>query len=125
GTALVSVTQAFNTHTSMGRLTLNILLSFAQFEREVTGERIRDKVLASEANGRWMGGTVPPGYDPPDASGDRRLRVNEEEAAVVRYIFERFTMCRSLCDLQQHLMDNGSLADVCICGGRLTTKARF
>lgn len=107
GTAFVSVTQAFNTNSSMGRLTLNILLSFAQFEREVTGERIRDKVLASKAKGMWMGGTVPLGYDPPDASGDRRLRVNEEEATVVRFIFERFTLCRSLCDLQQQLMDNG------------------
>ncbi|NIJ28009.1 recombinase family protein [Brevundimonas terrae] len=105
--AFVSVTQAFNTNSSMGRLTLNILLSFAQFEREVTGERIRDKVLASKVKGMWMGGTVPLGYDPPDASGDRRLRVNEEGAAVVRFIFERFTVCRSLCDLQQHLMDNG------------------
>ena len=61
--SFVSVTQAFNTTTSMGRLTLNVLLSFAQFEREVTGERIRDKIAASKAKGMWMGGNVPLGYD--------------------------------------------------------------
>jgi DNA invertase Pin-like site-specific DNA recombinase len=64
GVSFVSVTQAFNTTTSMGRLTLNVLLSFAQFEREVTGERIRDKIAASKAKGMWMGGNVPLGYDP-------------------------------------------------------------
>jgi DNA invertase Pin-like site-specific DNA recombinase len=80
----VSVTQSFNTTTSMGRLTLNILLSFAQFEREVIGERIRDKVAASRARGIWMGGFVPLGYD----AKDRKLLVNEAEAALVRRIFE-------------------------------------
>ena len=65
GASFVSVTQAFNTTTSMGRLTLNVLLSFAQFEREVTGERIRDKIAASKAKGMWMGGTLPLGYDRP------------------------------------------------------------
>ena len=69
GASVVSVTQAFNTTSSMGRLTLNVLLSFAQFEREVTGERIRDKIAASKAKGMWMGGVVPLGYDPP-AEGD-------------------------------------------------------
>ena len=86
GVTFVSVTQSFNTTTSMGRLTLNILLSFAQFEREVTAERIRDKVAASRKKGRWMGGYVPHGYD----AVDRKLIVNEDEAAHVRRIFERF-----------------------------------
>jgi DNA invertase Pin-like site-specific DNA recombinase len=82
----VSVTQSFNTTTSMGRLTLNILLSFAQFEREVIGERIRDKVAASKARGMWMGGKVPLGYD----VANRKLVVNEAEAARVRRVFELF-----------------------------------
>ena len=82
----VSVTQSFNTTTSMGRLTLNILLSFAQFEREVTAERIRDKVRASRMKGIWMGGTVPMGY----VVKDRRLVVNEAGATEVRWIFARF-----------------------------------
>lgn len=85
GASFVSVTQAFNTTTSMGRLTLNVLLSFAQFEREVTGERIRDKIAASKKKGMWMGGPVPLGYD----VRDRRLIVNDAEAEVVRLIFER------------------------------------
>jgi DNA invertase Pin-like site-specific DNA recombinase len=80
----VSVTQSFNTTTSMGRLTLNILLSFAQFEREVIGERIRDKVAASRRKGMWMGGWTPLGYD----VKDRKLVVNEKEAVTVRMIFE-------------------------------------
>ncbi len=82
----VSVTQSFNTTTSMGRLTLNILLSFAQFEREVTGERIRDKIAASRRKGMWMGGVPPLGYD----VKDRKLMVNQTEAADVRWIFARF-----------------------------------
>ena len=82
----VSVTQSFNTTTSMGRLTLNILLSFAQFEREVIGERIRDKFAASRARGMWMGGTVPLGYD----VRDRKLMVNASEAMVVRRVFGGF-----------------------------------
>ena len=81
GVSFVSVTQAFNTTTSMGRLTLNVLLSFAQFEREVTGERIRDKIAASKKKGMWMGGFVPLGYD----AKDRKLIINEEEAESVRY----------------------------------------
>ncbi len=79
----VSVTQQFNTTTSMGRLTLNMLLSFAQFEREVTGERIRDKIAASKRKGMWMGGPVPLGY----GAKDRTLVVNEDEAATVRTVF--------------------------------------
>ncbi|PZO03565.1 MAG: recombinase family protein [Alphaproteobacteria bacterium] len=86
GSSFVSVTQAFNTTTSMGRLTLNVLLSFAQFEREVTGERIRDKIAASKKLGMWMGGGVPLGYD---ASG-RTLTINEKEARTVRWVFERY-----------------------------------
>src|ERR1700736_4358753 len=84
--SFVSVTQQFNTTTSMGRLTLNVLLSFAQFEREVTGERIRDKIAASKQNGMWMGGLVPLGYD----VIDRRLMVNQSEAERVRGIFRRY-----------------------------------
>jgi DNA invertase Pin-like site-specific DNA recombinase len=82
----VSVTQSFNTTTSMGRLTLNILLSFAQFEREVIGERIRDKIAASRRRGMWMGGVVPLGYK----VCDRKLLIEEKEAAIVRMIFNRF-----------------------------------
>jgi DNA invertase Pin-like site-specific DNA recombinase len=87
GCSFVSVTQAFNTASSMGRLTLNVLLSFAQFEREVTAERIRDKIAASKKQGLWMGGLAPIGYDPhPDASR-RELVVNEAEAETVRALF--------------------------------------
>jgi len=86
GVTFVSVTQSFNTTTSMGRLTLNVLLSFAQFEREVIGERIRDKFAASRRKGMWMGGWAPLGYD----IKDRKLIVNETEARLVQSIFERF-----------------------------------
>ena len=86
GTSFVSVTQQFNTTTSMGRLTLNMLLSFAQFEREIAGERIRDKIAASKAKGMWMGGNVPLGYD----VRERRLIVNDAEAETVRMIFGRY-----------------------------------
>ena len=95
----VSVTQSFNTTTSMGRLTLNILLSFAQFEREVIGERIRDKFAASRKRGMWMGGFVPMGYD----VKDRKLVVNEGEAATVRMIFERFVALGSASTLARAL----------------------
>ena len=84
--SFVAVTQQFNTTTSMGRLTLNVLLSFAQFEREVTGERIRDKIAASKRKGMWMGGFVPLGYN----VRDRRIVVDEGEAEIVRYIFRRY-----------------------------------
>jgi site-specific DNA recombinase len=99
----VSVTQSFNTTTSMGRLTLNILLSFAQFEREVIGERIRDKFAASRARGMWMGGKVPLGYD----VRDRRLVVNEVEARTVRMIFERFLLVGSATTLAKDLAAEG------------------
>ena len=95
----VSVTQSFNTTTSMGRLTLNILLSFAQFEREVIGERIRDKFAASRKKGMWMGGFVPLGYD----VKDRKLVVNDAEAATVRMIFERFIKIGSATELVRKL----------------------
>ena len=88
GVSFVAVTQQFNTTTSMGRLTLNVLLSFAQFEREVTGERIRDKIAASKQKGMWMGGLVPIGYD----VIDRRLAVNQSEAETVREIFRRYAV---------------------------------
>ena len=86
GASFVSVTQQFNTSTSMGRLTLNVLLSFAQFEREVTAERIRDKIAASKKKGLWMGGLVPLGYD----KGDDGLIVNQQEALIVRALFEGY-----------------------------------
>ncbi len=101
----VSVTQSFNTTTSMGRLTLNILLSFAQFEREVIGERIRDKVAASRKRGMWMGGYVPLGYD----VRDRKLEINEAEAATVRMIFERFVSIGSATTLAKALAAEGVL----------------
>ncbi|NBO46910.1 MAG: recombinase family protein, partial [Actinobacteria bacterium] len=90
--AFVSVTQNFDTGTSMGKLMLNVLLSFAQFEREITGERIRDKIASSKRKGMWMGGPPPLGYD----VKDRKLVVNEEEAAIVRLIFDTFIMKRSM-----------------------------
>jgi DNA invertase Pin-like site-specific DNA recombinase len=99
----VSITQSFNTTTSMGRLTLNILLSFAQFEREVIGERIRDKFAASRKKGMWMGGFVPLGYD----VKDRKLVVNEADAKTVRMIFERFTKIGSATTLVAALRTEG------------------
>jgi site-specific DNA recombinase len=102
GVSFVSVTQQFNTTTSMGRLTLNVLLSFAQFEREVTGERIRDKVAASKKKGMWMGGIVPLGYD----HRDRELHVNDAEAEQVRHIFEKYIKLGSVFDLYDYLKDN-------------------
>jgi hypothetical protein len=103
GVSFVSVTQLFNTTSSMGRLTLNVLLSFAQFEREVTSERIRDKIAASKAKGMWMGGNVPFGYD----LGDRRLVVNPTEAERVRHIFERYLELRSGVKLARELKAAG------------------
>ena len=103
GVSFVSVTQAFNTTTSMGRLTLNVLLSFAQFEREVTGERIRDKIAASKKKGLWMGGFVPIGYE---ASG-RTLVTNETEAETVRTIYCRYLELRSVDALKEDLEERG------------------
>ena len=90
GCSFVSVTKSFNTSSSMGRLTLNMLLSFAQFEREVTAERIRDKIAASKAKGLWMGGLVPLGYDPHPDKMRRKLVVNENEAETVRALFQLY-----------------------------------
>ena len=97
--SFVSVTQQFNTTTSMGRLTLNMLLSFAQFEREIAGERIRDKIAASKKKGMWMGGNVPLGYD----VKDRKLIVNEPEASTVRLIFRRYAELGSVALLKAEL----------------------
>lgn len=100
--SFVSVTQHFNTFDSMGRLTLNVLLSFAQFEREVSAERIRDKVAASKKKGMWMGGSVPMGYD----IKNKKLIINKEEAELVRFIFEQYLQLRSeqqVCDKMNKL----------------------
>ena len=103
GVSFVSVTQQFNTTTSMGRLTLNVLLSFAQFEREVTSERIRDKIAASKRKGLWVGGMAPLGYD----AKDRKIAVNEEEAETVRTIFRRYLELGSLGTLMTDLRQQG------------------
>lgn len=105
GVSFVSVTQSFNTTTSMGRLTLNMLLSFAQFEREVTAERIRDKIAASKARGMWMGGTPPLGYRP----DGRSLAVVEEHADVVRQIFARYRTCGNVRVVAEELAIEGIL----------------
>lgn len=101
GVSFVSVTQQFNTTTSMGRLTLNVLLSFAQFEREITSERIRDKIQASKEKGMWMGGVPPFGYD----NQDRELVVNPADAQCVRHIFERYVELKSIVVLRSELKD--------------------
>ena len=103
GVSFVAVTQQFNTTTSMGRLTLNVLLSFAQFEREVTGERIRDKIAASKKKGMWMGGLVPLGYD----VHERRLAINQSEAETVREIFRRYLELGSVRLLMEDLNRRG------------------
>jgi DNA invertase Pin-like site-specific DNA recombinase len=95
----VSVTQSFNTTTSMGRLTLNILLSFAQFERELGSERVRDKIAASKRRGLWTGGVVPFGY----RAENRKLIVEPSEAGIVRLIFERFVILRSITKVLREL----------------------
>ena len=95
GASFVSVTQSFNTATSMGRLTLNMLLSFAQFEREVTAERIRDKIAASKRKGLWMGGNVPLGYDP----NGRTLTINEAEAMTVRAIYRLYHIHKTIFEV--------------------------
>jgi site-specific DNA recombinase len=109
GVSFVSVTQQFNTTTSMGRLTLNILLSFAQFEREVTGERIRDKIAASKRKGMWMGGTVPLGYD----VKDRKLVVNPDDAKIVVRLFKLYLELGCVSKLKVRLDQEG-----------ITSKAR-
>jgi site-specific DNA recombinase len=103
GVSFVSITQQFNTTTSMGRLTLNVLLSFAQFEREVIGERVRDKIAASKKKGMWMGGMPPLGYD----VKDRKLVVNKNEARTVVDIYRRYLVLKSVRDLHDELADAG------------------
>jgi site-specific DNA recombinase len=103
GVSFVAVTQQFNTTTSMGRLTLNVLLSFAQFERELASERIRDKFAASRRKGMWMGGTVPLGYD----VKDRKLVINQEEAERVRFIFKRYLALGCVSALREDLERRG------------------
>jgi DNA invertase Pin-like site-specific DNA recombinase len=120
--SFVSVTQQFNTTTSMGRLTLNVLLSFAQFEREVTGERIRDKIAASKARGMWMGGVAPLGYDPQD----RKLVVNPGEAEQVRRLFERYLELRSVHLLKAEMDEQGVRSKAWVSStGKAMGGARF
>jgi DNA invertase Pin-like site-specific DNA recombinase len=127
GVSFVSITQQFNTSTSMGRLTLNVLLSFAQFERELAGERIRDKIAASKKKGMWMGGLPPLGYD----VEDRKLVVNEEEARTVLHIFRRYTELRSVRVLKTELEEAGIrskqrvLADGTHYGGLKLSRGAF
>ena len=106
--SFVSITQQFNTTTSMGRLTLNVLLSFAQFEREVTGERIRDKIAASKKKGMWMGGFCSLGYD----VRDRRLVVNQEESKLVRHIYKRYLELGSVRLLKHDLDRRGIVSKI-------------
>ena len=108
--SFVSVTQQFNTTSSMGRLTLNVLLSFAQFEREVSGERIRDKIAASKKKGMWMGGVVPLGYK----AQDRTLMPVPEEVKRVRYIYERYLALGSVRELQVELKRDGIFSKLAV-----------
>ena len=118
GTSFVSVTQSFNTTTSMGRLTLNMLLSFAQFEREVTAERIRDKIAASKAKGMWMGGTPPLGYAP----DGRTLKIIEAEAQLIRRLFERYLHFGNVRLLEAELREGGATLPIRV---RLKTGQTF
>jgi site-specific DNA recombinase len=117
GVSFVSVTQSFNTTTSMGRLTLNVLLSFAQFEREVTGERIRDKIAASKKKGMWMGGLVPLGY----RVEDRALHIVEDHAEIVRSLFRRYLETGSVVGLKPQLDADGVRLPVRFDGGGRST----
>jgi site-specific DNA recombinase len=101
--SFVAVTQQFNTTTTMGRLTLNVLLSFAQFERELSSERVRDKIAASRRKGKWTGGSVPLGYD----TRDKKLVINKDEAETVRYIFKRYLEVKSFAKLVDDLDKKG------------------
>lgn len=120
--SFVSITQAFNTTTSMGRLTLNVLLSFAQFEREVISERVRDKIAASKKKGMWMGGMIPLGYD----VVDKKLVVNEVEAETVRHIMRRYVELGSVADLMDALTSEGVRTKVQHCrNGRTRGGSSF
>jgi site-specific DNA recombinase len=124
GVSFVSITQQFNTTSSMGRLTLNVLLSFAQFEREVIGERVRDKIAASKKKGMWMGGMPSLGYD----VKDRKLVVNESEAAIVLHIFHRYIALKSVRALHDELARDGvrskrrARADGATYGGQIFSR---
>ena len=115
--SFVSVTQSFNSTTSMGRLTLNVLLSFAQFEREVTGERIRDKIAASKRKGMWMGGIVPLGY----RVEGRALHIVEDHAEIVRSLFRRYLEAGGVVRLKQQLDHEGFRLPVRIDGAGRST----
>src|SRR5689334_14036697 len=119
--SFVAVTQQFNTTTSMGRLTLNVLLSFAQFERELASERVRDKVAASRRKGKWTGGSVPLGYD----AKDKRLVVNPAEAKTVSMIFERYLALKSLLKVVDVLNARGVVTKKRSNGGRQPGGVRF
>jgi len=127
GASFVSVTQQFNTSTSMGRLTLNVLLSFAQFEREVTAERIRDKIAASKKKGMWMGGLVPLGYDASDVG----LLINPLEAETVRALFDGYLELGCVRQLKAHVDDLGlrskirTLRDGRVIGGKSFTRGHI
>jgi len=121
GARFVSVTQSFNTKTSMGRLMLHVLLSFAQFEREVGAERVRDKIAASKAKGMWMGGTVPLGYD----AIDKKLVINEAEADTVRAIFAKFVELESVPSTLRWVRSNNLRTKVRHRGGRTVGGAQF
>jgi hypothetical protein len=122
GVSFVSVTQAFNTTTSMGRLTLNVLLSFAQFEREVIGERVRDKIAASKKKGLWMGGPVPLGY----VNRNKKLEIVPEEGEAVRWIFRRYLELGAIGPLLQELDRVGiKTKSRRYAGGRLAGGGRF
>ena len=121
-TSFVSITQSFNTTTSMGRLTLNMLLSFAQFEREVTAERIRDKIAASKAKGMWMGGTPPLGY----AADGRTLKIVDDHAKLVRNIYQRYIELGSVRLLEEQLHADGISVPARTAGtGKITGGGMF
>ncbi len=119
--SFVSVTQQFNTANSMGRLTLNMLLSFAQFEREVTAERIRDKIAASKRRGMWMGGLPPLGYD----VCDKKLIVNEDEAIVMRQLFDLYLKCKSVRTLKAEADKRGLVTKRRSHGAKITGAKPF
>ena len=127
GASFVSVTQSFNTSTSMGRLTLNVLLSFAQFEREVTAERIRDKIAASKRKGLWMGGNVPLGYDP----AGRTLTINPKEARTVNTIYDLYDDCGAINKVREKTEQLGlrskqcQLADGRLRGGQVMSRGQL
>ena len=123
GASFVSVTQSFNTSTSMGRLTLNVLLSFAQFEREVTAERIRDKIAASKKKGLWMGGSLPLGYE----KDGRTLKIHDQQAQTIRTLFDLYLEHRNLVKVAQianrmKLKPKGQISNEIICGKELASS---